>query len=296
MDPSLAAHLELGALGDAEFVREAYRLVLRREPDAEGRARALTRLADGSLSRAALVAELAASDEFALLRALDDGVAEAAGARARGVPLREIQAPPGDERVIELPWVLSRVRAGERVLDAGIANALPAYIAALDAVGARELVGVDLAAAELPPVRTVQADLRHLPFEEGEFDVAVCISTLEHVGADNERYGAADDGDADGPRDALRELARVAGRVLVTVPTGAHEEHGWFVQLDPEEWRALFRANGLRCTDEEVYELRADGWRAASVDPSDGYRDSSASAVLCAELRPAGSLRRLLRR
>src|SRR6185312_7336935 len=105
-------------LSDEEFVRRAYRLVLRRDPEPAAFER--------SVSRATLVAELVASREFEELRALDDALVRADG------PARFLEAPPRlDERAIEIPWALSRIGEARRVLDVGSANALPAYLAAL---------------------------------------------------------------------------------------------------------------------------------------------------------------------
>src|SRR6266699_3248342 len=84
-----------------DFVRNAYRVVLRREPDEEALAWATTELESGALSRTGLVEQLAASAEFAALRALDDALALAARAREQGIRPRELTAPPGtDERLI----------------------------------------------------------------------------------------------------------------------------------------------------------------------------------------------------
>ena len=117
-----------------EYVENAYRLVLRRDPDAEALAWATGQLETGSLSRAGLVAELVGSDEFGRLRTLDDAIALAARARSGDVRPRSLTAPPAtDERLIEIPWVLSRYRGEQRVLDVGYANADPAYLAALAA-------------------------------------------------------------------------------------------------------------------------------------------------------------------
>ena len=57
VDPRVHAHLE-STPSDQEFVDAAFRLVLRREPDAEARSRALAKLAEGTLSRASLLREL----------------------------------------------------------------------------------------------------------------------------------------------------------------------------------------------------------------------------------------------
>lgn len=271
---------------DAEFVERSYALILRRAPDAEGLASAVRALAGGSVSRAGFVQGLAESAEFAELRGLDDALLA-----ARGGPLRGLGAPPGtDERRIEIPWVLSRYRGEARVLDVGYAYAPPAYIDALTRLGAGGLVGVDLAdPVEIPGLRAVKADLRDLPFTDGEFDLVHCISTIEHVGWDNTVYGQPAERDDGGMERALRELRRVlapAGRLLITVPTGLAEHHGWFVQRPASDWLALFARAGLRATEHEIYELGPGGWGSVTGEPPVRYgeRGPAASAVLCAEL------------
>ncbi|MBV8065010.1 MAG: methyltransferase domain-containing protein [Actinobacteria bacterium] len=132
--------------------------------------------------------------------------------------------------------------------------------------------------------------MRELPFPDASFDLAFCISTLEHIGFDNAIYGGAAAHDEGGPADALGELRRVVGgRVLVSVPTGAHEDHGWHLQRTPQEWSALFEASGFLVYEDEVYLLTDDGWRSASIAEVEGahYGDGRATAVLLAELRPA---------
>jgi SAM-dependent methyltransferase len=76
-----------------------------------------------------------------------------------------------------------------RVLDVGYAFAEPAYLAALTSLRAPGLVAVDVAEAVVPGVTPVRANVRSLPFERNSFDVVLCISTLEHVGSDDDRYG-----------------------------------------------------------------------------------------------------------
>ena len=310
-DPRLAA--QLGALGssDEEFVDGAFRLVLRRPPDEEARERALTKLADGTLSRATLLHELVTADEFARVRELDDAAAAGRAARRRGERPRRLQGPPGtDERVIEIPWVLARLATG-RVLEVGYAYAEPAYLAALVAEGVGELVGVDLAEAAVEGMQTVRADVRELPFADASFDQVLLVSTLEHVGADNTVYGHGGEADAAGRLLALRELRRVLrprGNLLVTVPLGEPGDHGWFRQDDVRGWTRLYARAGFFVEEQEAYELGEQGWRAAPVfRPAGvryGERGPGASAVLCAELSPRrlrrlaspGGLRRTARR
>jgi SAM-dependent methyltransferase len=293
VDDRLALHLELAALTDEEFVERAYALTLRRPPDGPGRGRALASLGDGTLSRATLLGELVESAEFARVRSLDDAVAFAGWARANLERPRELRALAGDERPIEICWTLARLRGEGRILDIGTANAEPAYVAGLLGIGCPGLVALDLAEAEIPGVRTVVGDLRALPFADGSFDAALCISTLEHIGRDNSVYGLDGAADAAGMEKALRELRRVLaghGRLFLTVPTGRHEEHDWFVQLTVDEWLALFRRCDYLVFESEVYEHGPDGWAQAPEDGVGGraYDDPGpgAAAILCVELRP----------
>ena len=299
VDPRLRAHLTVGESSDDEFVDAAFALVLRRPPEAEARERALTKLAEGTLSRATLLCELATAPEFERVRQLDDVIAFARGARARGERPRHLQAPAGtDERLVEVPWVLSRLRSG-RVLEIGYAFAEPAYIAALVEANPGELVGADLAEAEVPGFETVAADARELPFPDTSFDQILLVSTLEHIGADNEVYGVEGAADETGRAVAMRELRRIlrpSGSLLVTVPLGEPRDYGWFRQEDIPGWTRLFTGAGFFVEEQEAYELGDAGWRSApTFDPTGvvyGTRGPAASAVLCAELSPR-RLRRL---
>jgi SAM-dependent methyltransferase len=301
VDDRLAAELFVHAETDERYVDRVFRHVLRRPPDREARERALAKLAEGTLSRATLVHELASSDEFTRVRELDDAVALGLGARARGEPIRWLQAPPGtDERVVEVPWVLSRLRAVGRVLEVGYAFAEPAYLAGLLRAGGIELVGADLATRAVEGMETVEADVCNLPFAAATFDQVLLVSTLEHVGADNTVYGLEAAGHPAARLRALRELVRVLrpdGSMLVTVPLGEAGDYGWFRQENERGWTQMYAHAGFFVEEVEAYELEPDGWRATRAFRADGVRygdrGPAASAVLCADLRP-GRLRRLL--
>ena len=300
VDPRLRAHLRVGEPSDESFVDAVFGLVLRRPPDSEAREIALARLSDGTLSRAALLRDLVTAPEFERVRQLDDMIAFARGARDRGERPRHLQAPPGtDERLVEVPWVLSRLRRG-RVLEVGYAFAEPAYLAGLIEAAPGELVGVDLAETEVPGFETVVADARDLPFPDASFDQVLLVSTLEHIGADNELYGSQGSPDDKGRASALRELRRILrpdGSLLVTVPLGEPGDYGWFRQEDTTGWTRLFTDAGYFIEEQEAYELGDDGWRSAPIfDPQGvvyGTRGPAASAVLCVELSPR-RLRRLI--
>jgi SAM-dependent methyltransferase len=290
VDERLAAQLELVAMPDEEFVTQAFRLLLRRPPDELAKADAIASLRAHSLSRASLLADLAASDEFWRLRALDDSASRAAAARATRERPHELSTPPDvDERPIEIAWTLGRYRGEPRVLDVGYAFAEPIWLSALIAAHPRELTGVDLVEREVPGMESVIADVRSLPFGNRSFDVVFCISTLEHVGADNTRYGSDVERDPAGPLEGLRELRRVVtrgGRILLTVPCGESTEE-WYLRRSADEWRELFRQTDLYVYDEEEYMRTADGWRS-------GTRGEE--RILCAELHPGRVRHELVRR
>jgi SAM-dependent methyltransferase len=282
-------HEPLAAWLDDESLDALWRRVLRRPIEPAELAETEARLAAG-LSRARLLRELAGSAEFDHLLRLDDAVSWAAARRREGQRPRNIEAPPGcDERPVEIPWCLARYTGEQRVLDVGYAFAEPAYLAGLLGLAVPELVGVDLAQAEVPGLESVQADLRSLPFADGEFELAFAISTLEHVGRDNTQYGLGQESEGDSLDDALRELRRVTARLLVTVPTGEGEVLPEQAVFRPEEWVERFERAGFVVFEDELYELGEDGWRSVrQLSPGLRYGDRGpgASAVLCAELHP----------
>jgi hypothetical protein len=284
VDQTLSAWLDAAS----EDVDVLWRRVLRRPIEAEERAATLARL-DAGMSRAALLQELATSAEYERVRLLDGSVAWAAAQRRAGQRPRNLEAPAGtDERPIEIPWCLARYAGEPRLLDVGYAYAEPAYLTGLVGLGAPELTGLDLVEAEVPGLRSVQGDLRNLPFPDGAFDVAIAISTLEHVGRDNTQYGL-DSEEGDSLDDALRELRRVTERLLVTVPTGDGELLPEQAVFAPGEWVERFERAGFLVWEDELYELGVDGWRSVTeLSPGLKYGDRGpgASAVLCAELRP----------
>ena len=301
MQGDLEAWLEAAAGTDEEFVERAWRLAVRRSPEPEARENALAKLRGGELSRASLLRQLVASDEFERVALLDGALSFAAAERARP---REVRGPArprnltapawSDERALEIPWCLARYDGERRVLDVGYAFAEAAYVAGLAGLGATELVGVDLARAEVPGLESVIADVRELPFADGRFELIVCISTLEHVGRDNAVYDVEAARDERGDEAALRELHRVLagdGRLLVSVPAGEPEDQGWQVQRTPQEWVERFERAGFLVFEDELYARGEDGWRTATLADAAGKRlgegGPGAGAILLAELRPA---------
>lgn len=206
-----------------------------------------------------------------------------------GTPLKRLGAGLS-ERVIEIPWSLRALERTERrlrILDVGTAFAPTAYKRQLIRLP-HAVEAVDLARARLPGISAHVADVRNLPFADAHFDFALCISTLEHIGLDNAHYGVESGGDGD--LRTLRELGRVARRVLVTVPAGHDANMGWQRQYAPATFRSIVEQAGLVCDSLDLFRHDSqDGWvpadEAAVAASSYGCGAVAAAACICAELR-----------
>lgn len=179
-----------------------------------------------------------------------------------------------DERVVEYPWLFAQKPTG-RVLDAGStlnhAHILDRFLPMFADLHIVTLSPEAVAFTERG-VSYLYADLRHLPFRDAYYDTIVSISTLEHVGMDNERYGVGD-ARGDDPRSglprAVHELKRVlspGGVLLLSVPYGVAEDHGWFRQFDRIGVDELVAAIDPHHLDIQTYAYSRDGWQVSSLD------------------------------
>jgi SAM-dependent methyltransferase len=222
-----------------------------------------------------------------------------------GAPLPQSYGIGLDERVVEHPWLLAQDLGG-KLLDAGAALN---HRHVVDHLRPR-VSELCVATIEPEPVAFLErrvsyafADLRDLPFRDGYFDVVASISTLEHVGMDNTRYGVGTPRAPDPDREldaALRELVRLlalSGTLYFSVPYGAPEDHGWLRQFDRAGLDRLIAAANPTSRSVVVYRYARAGWQlsdlAAAADAR--YRDrereprppddaSNARAVACVRL------------
>jgi hypothetical protein len=203
------------------------------------------------------------------------------------------------ERNVEIPWVLSLYRGEHHVLEVGYAYAERRYVEALRSLSIPFLVGLDLACPSdtgyLDLFTAIRADVRHPVFREGSFQLILCISTIEHIGRDNSGYGlpAEPRSPAEAPdHQTIRQLAdwlAPGGRLLLTVPFGKFEDHGWLINYDAEHLDALVKVSGLDIVSARYYEQRG-GWVACNRDEvrNRGYGSvgaPNAGAVALLELR-----------
>lgn len=216
--------------------------------------------------------------------------------------------PRLDERVVEYPWVFSRLRPAGAILDAG-STFNSKLILAQPAVQGRKLVIYTLEADYItldPNISYVFDDLRDTPFKDALFDSVVCISTLEHIGfgLDYRRWSKDNpypEARPDSYREALREFARLlkpGGQLLLTVPYGRREDHGWLQQFDAAGVESIKAAFGGRVAGEQYYRYTAEGWQVARPEDCadltyynihaqpefDADYAAAARAVVCLEL------------
>lgn len=174
------------------------------------------------------------------------------------------------DRDIEDCWLRARLAmlpSGARILDVGCVDGwvLDEYPAA---------VGVD--ARKAPGKwanRVMWGDAETIPEPDGRFDVATCVSVLEHVGLG--WYGDPE-GDAEKAGRIVAEMARVlkpGGWLLLTVPIGltmTKDGRPFARSVGPISVADWLGGAGL--TVAEWLNVQSDRWAAARDDGGDTWR------------------------
>lgn len=214
-----------------------------------------------------------------------------------------------DERVVEYPWILSRLAdAPSRLLDAGSTLNLQ-FLLELPKLAQKNILIYTLApeAVQVPRanISYFYGDLRNTIIKDEVIDEVVCISTLEHIGLDNtrlytqnSRYQEAKLLDFHLALDEFRRVLIPEGRLFITVPYGKYQNFGWLQQFDRALLEKAIDAFGGRVESMSFYKYELEGWRLADADcckdceyfdihhASDYAPDyaAAARAVACVEL------------
>jgi SAM-dependent methyltransferase len=197
------------------------------------------------------------------------------------------------ERVIEIPWALSKYNGGPRVLEVGcsFASENPEYIQGLLDLNIPELHGIDVSSVDAPHFIKKTADVRESGYETGFFDFILCISTLEHVGKDNTKHykpvaelPPARQNSLQPDVEAMREMVRIlkpGGKLIVTVPFGKFVDYGWFTHYDSRAISILFQSVPSPTINAEYFKYMMDGWMpcAPSELAETSYGDNGAPAA-----------------
>ena len=185
-----------------------------------------------------------------------------------------------DERIIEYPWLFSRLPLeGGNLLDAGsVLN--HDFIFTHKAFSAKKIFVSTLA----PEYRClwrrgisyVYEDLRKTCYKNELFDWVVCLSTLEHVGMDNTMLYTRDqskrENDPDAYLEVLKEFRRIlkpGGTLFVTVPFGQYHNHGWLQVFNPDKVMQMKSSFAPSSVKEYYFRYLSDGWHASSSRESE---------------------------
>jgi hypothetical protein len=182
-----------------------------------------------------------------------------------------------DERVVEYPWVFARLnpKPNDVILDAGSTFSAP-FLLKSPYLAQHKLIIYTLMTDYVAHDRNVSyifGDFRDMLLKDQCVDLIACISTLEHVGMGQD-YKAfnldrhADDEDIGAYHVALREFGRIlrtGGRLLLTLPYGKRENHGWLQQYDEAEIESVIRSFSGELLERSYYLYAGGGWQIATA-------------------------------
>jgi len=235
--------------------------------------------------------------------------------RAMKAPFSPDNLPLGygrwiDERIVEYPWLFSRLPDGPgTLLDAGsVLNHL--FVLAHPKLQTKEVTIMTLAPEECchwqRRISYVYGDARNMIFRDEVFDNVVSLSTLEHVGLDNQCFHASPLSQTASAPDshlaAVQEFRRVlkrGGRCFVSVPFGRRVSLGWQQVFDGEMIERVIRAfapesckekyfqyseprRWMRCEKSEAADARYFNFQTDKPWPG---HPAAAGAIACLELQ-----------
>lgn len=185
-----------------------------------------------------------------------------------------------DERVVECPWAISRVKPGPGLLlDAGSVLNTPMFLDVPE-LSQQKIIIYSL---ELDSVRLdsrlsyLHGDFREPVLRDGIFDTIVCISTVEHIGmwpipkppydvALKQPQPEKDLFAYRGVMKTFHNLLKPGGRLLLTVPYGKHEDQDWLQVFGEDQLTDVKRSFGGECVSETYYRHAVDGWHTAKPE------------------------------
>jgi len=180
-----------------------------------------------------------------------------------------------DERIIEYPWLFSRLPEDKgTLLDAGsILN----YELILDQPS---LQSKKLFISTLAPegncfwnrgISYVFEDLRDCCYQDNYFDWVVCVSTAEHIGLDNTLLYTDDiskkENKPNTHLDAIMEFHRVlkpGGILYLTLPFGKKINRGWFQVFDGQMIDEIISAFNPSSVIETHFRYQPTGWEKST--------------------------------
>lgn len=182
-----------------------------------------------------------------------------------------------DERVVEYPWIFSRINDGHaNILDAGSTFNYQTILDSISLDHKRLTIFTyfpEKNCFHSKRINYVFGDLRDVPFKDSLFDLIVCQSTIEHVGMDNKIYGYSDGRNSNDSPEYLKvidELVRVLaskGKLLLTFPFGKYKNYDFFQQFDsPMLTNVCNRMKEAGSFKLDFFKYEKEGWRFAAQE------------------------------
>ena len=182
-----------------------------------------------------------------------------------------------DERIVEYPWILSKLQSKQRgmLLDAGSVLNFD-FILSNPILSDRTVYIYNLApegVVDRLNISYIYGDLRSTVFKDGLFDEIICVSTLEHIGTDNTFLYSSDPKSKEfAPQDFLKaidEFKRILkpkGKLLITVPFGEYENGSWFQQFNLGMVNDIIKV--FQGSDAQIayYQYSISGWQISTAD------------------------------
>jgi SAM-dependent methyltransferase len=184
-----------------------------------------------------------------------------------------------DERIIEYPWMLSRLPSGcGKLLDAGSALNFD-FILSKKVINEKKLFISTLAPEKncfwSREISYIFEDLRDSCFKNNYFDWIVSLSTIEHIGLDNTMLytedGTKKENAPSSYLSAIREFRRIlkpGGVLYLSVPFGKYKNHGWFQVFDGGMIDKLVQTFSPQSMTEKYFRYDKDGWHVSSRERS----------------------------
>lgn len=166
------------------------------------------------------------------------------------------------ERVVEIPLIFSYIpKTPVKILDVGCRYSLLSLQLAS--------IGHSVTAADVGDyyrkhrnLTFVQSDIRGINLKANSFDVAISLSTIEHIGLGV--YGDPQymDGDRAAAR-SIRKLLKKGGKFLITIPFGKPRDTSWYRVYDKA--RVEYLLEGFTIKDMRVYKKENNDWIPCTV-------------------------------
>ena len=214
-----------------------------------------------------------------------------------------------DERIIEYPWLFSRLPIMKgNLLDAGSVLNYQ-FLLENETLTSKKIFISTLAPEQScfwkEAVSYVYEDLRNSCFKNCFFDWVVSLSTIEHIGLDNTMLFTSDKSKNENSPEtflkAVQEYKRIlkpGGTLYLSVPFGRKAVYRWFQIFDSKMIDQVIETFEPSILNEYHYKYEVSGWRVSSREESaestyfdyhttksyDADYAAASRAVVCLEL------------